>query len=140
MAFPAAEVPVIYGCSETESIATRRAEPTPPLPPTAGYCVGAVHPDLEIELADPQPFWLPTSGAQTSVGEIRVRGRGRHTGCTTYTLSSQPRPAGFVGLLTFPIPVEHGFFSLRSKLWPRRGTACRRPRQNRQSAKSRGRW
>lgn len=66
MAFPAAEVLVIYGCSETEPIATRRAEPTPPLPPTAGYCVGAVHPDLEIELADPQPFWLPTSGAQTS--------------------------------------------------------------------------
>ena len=92
MAFPAAEVLVIYGCSETEPIATRRAEPTPPLPPTAGYCVGAVHPDLEIELADPQPFWLPTSGAQTSGARTSAAAAVTRAARHTWQAASHGRP------------------------------------------------
>ena len=92
MAFPAAEVLVIYGCSETEPIATRRAEPTPPLPPTAGYCVGAVHPDLEIELADPQPFWLPTSGAQTSGAQTSAAAAVTRAARHTWQAASHGRP------------------------------------------------
>lgn len=70
--FPAAAVHVIYGSSEAEPIAVRRADAAP-TDPRAGYCVGPFHPALEWRL---RPLGELTHGpaAGHAVGEVLVRG------------------------------------------------------------------
>ncbi|GAA4354711.1 hypothetical protein GCM10023185_16790 [Hymenobacter saemangeumensis] len=70
--FASATVYVIYGSSEAEPIAVR------PLAgqaasPALGYCVGPVHPSLELRLASLGALSLP-DGSRPVVGEIQVRG------------------------------------------------------------------
>jgi acyl-CoA synthetase (AMP-forming)/AMP-acid ligase II len=76
-AFPNADCYVIYGCSEAEPIAVRRASPAP-ADPRLGYSVGHVHPDITLKLAAPQPLWLPADSsigaAGQNAGEILVQG------------------------------------------------------------------
>ncbi|WP_375419556.1 AMP-binding protein, partial [uncultured Hymenobacter sp.] len=74
--FPAADCYVIYGCSEAEPIAVRRCGPAP-ADPRGGYCVGPVHPGLSLQLASPQPLWLPTVGGQHAAVETHALPFGR---------------------------------------------------------------
>jgi acyl-CoA synthetase (AMP-forming)/AMP-acid ligase II len=70
--FPAAAVHVIYGSSEAEPIAVRRASAALP-DPRAGYCVGAFHPALEWQLRSlGELTYGPAAGC--TVGEVLVRG------------------------------------------------------------------
>lgn len=70
--FPAAAVHVIYGASEAEPIAVRRAD-AELFDLRAGYCVGTFHPALEWQL---RPLGELTCGpaAGHAVGEVLVRG------------------------------------------------------------------
>jgi acyl-CoA synthetase (AMP-forming)/AMP-acid ligase II len=70
--FPSAAIHIIYGSSEAEPIAVRQvgAQTGNPL---AGYCVGSVHPALEVQIC---PLGQLSNGQETGpmVGEIQVRG------------------------------------------------------------------
>ena len=102
--FPNAECYVIYGCSEAEPIAVRRAEAAP-TDPRRGYCVGAVHSDITLRLAAPQPLWLPghlnSSASPLSAGEIQVQG------------PHVARPSGAEWLATG----DYGYLDAAGQLW-----------------------
>ncbi len=81
--FPRAACYVIYGASEAEPIAVRRAEPMA-LDPRLGYCVGQPHTGLSLKLDQPQPVWQPSAPTtdlgdpegppRYQAGEVLVRG------------------------------------------------------------------
>ncbi|RDV14583.1 hypothetical protein DXT99_14390 [Pontibacter diazotrophicus] len=70
--FPQATFYIIYGSSEAEPIAVRKAGPEKEVP-HKGYAVGKIHPSLEYKIEAMGDIVLP-GGAAYRVGELKVRG------------------------------------------------------------------
>ena len=70
--FTGAAVYVIYGSSEAEPIAIRRADEQTPSP-RLGYVVGPIHPAIQVEIRPLGTLVLP-DGRTYPAGEIAVRG------------------------------------------------------------------
>ncbi|AZQ44923.1 AMP-binding protein [Nonlabens ponticola] len=90
IAFQYAQLYVIYGSTEAEPIAVKEYNAS--LDPLLGYCVGTIHPDIELEIIEDDAV---KNGDGDIIGEIVVSGKhvisksSYHTGDYGYLLNNE---------------------------------------------------